>query len=376
MESHASTDRSVLSAMSGGVDSSVATALLLDEGFSVTGITMDLFDGKAVDVTSDTPALCGSSSDIADAQTVCEALGIPHITVDFRQEFATDVMDYFCDSYLTGTTPNPCIQCNRRLKLSGLQETRRRRGADYVATGHYVRRCRNPESGAWELLRARDLSKDQSYVLYHLTQDDLKHMLFPLGDLTKPEVRAVAKARGFTNARKRESQDICFVPDGDHVEFIQHYDLPDQTQPPFAPGDIVDRDGRVLGQHRGLIHYTTGQRKGIGLASPKPLYVWEKDVANNRLIVAHHDELLVQEIRVEDVNLIGGEGTAMPSRIQVKTNYNQQPVDAEVALDGKDASEDHRCAAIYFLEPQVRPASGQSTVFYSGDLVLGGGIIR
>ena len=373
--------------MSGGVDSSVATALLLDQGYSVTGVTMKLFDN---DILPDgTESTCCSLDDVEDAKDVCRRLGIPHLTLNFKDRFASKVMNQFCQAYLSGTTPNPCIECNRHLKFAGLQQRRRELGAEYVATGHYVRRRYNPETQAWELLKARDDHKDQSYVLYHLTQNDLAHMLFPLGDLTKSEVRALADARGFINARKRESQDICFVPDGDHVGFIERYQLEgehagnnpivcDPSQPPFAPGDIVDQDGNLLGQHHGLIHYTTGQRKGIGLASSSPLYVWEKDMDRNQLVVAHHEDLLVDEIHLSDVNLIAGKDITPPQRVQVKTNYNQKPIEAELFIEKDMDSENGAsglAATVHFLEPQVRPAPGQSAVAYEGDLVLGGGII-
>ncbi len=351
------TSQTVLCAMSGGVDSSVAALLLCEEGFDVRGATMELFDVEGAK----------ENADAEDAREVCQRLGIPHGTLDLKERFATCVIDTFCASYLDGRTPNPCIQCNRTLKLASLQQVRRARGMGSVATGHYVRRAFDPHTGTWQLLRAADPDKDQSYVLYHLTQEDLAHMLFPLGDLTKDAVRRLAAEQGFGNAQKAESQDICFVPDGDHVGFIARRCGMDARA--FAPGDIVDETGAVRGQHQGLIRYTLGQRKGIGIANAEPLYVKAKDVAHGRLIVAPRAGLLTSTVAVEDVNVISGDTRPRTCAVTVKLSYRQDPVPAEIQL-----LEDRK-ALIRLAEPQTRPAPGQSAVAYVGDVVLCGGTV-
>ncbi len=353
---------SVLSAMSGGVDSSVATALLQEAGHPIAGVTMDLFDKTSLVPNADDS--CCTKNAIEDAERVCQALGIEHVVADFKGMFATDVMRYFCMSYLSGETPNPCIACNKSLKIGALQRMRAECGMDLVATGHYVRTRFNTECGAWELLRGVDPRKDQSYALYHLTQDDLEHMIFPLGTLTKPEVRALAQTRKLPTALRQDSQDICFVPDSNHVAFIEHF-----MEASFPSGDIVDLTGKKLGEHHGLVHYTIGQRKGIGVAYSEPLYVWGKDVTSNQLIVASREDMLCSEIHLRDVNRISGKQGSASFEATVKTNYNQKPIAATCELDSNGS------ATIRFKERQTRPASGQAAVLYDGEVVLGGGTI-
>ena len=348
----------VMAAMSGGVDSSVCALLLQEAGYAVRGATMVLRD--------DQKSTCGSSRDVEDAREVCRRLGIPHDAFDLRDRFDAAVVRPFCDAYLEGRTPNPCIACNRFLKFESLQQRRRELGFDYVATGHYARRRWDAATGRWLLLRACDPAKDQSYVLYHLTQDTLAHMLFPLGELTKGEVRELARARGFVTAAKPESQDICFVPDGDYAGFIEGRCGADTA---FNPGEIVEREGRVLGVHAGLIRYTIGQRKGIGVAAREPLYVLGKDASANRLIVGFRDELLSSGVVARDVNLIGGDAWEAPREVQVKTHYRQRPVAATVEMSGDDE------LTVVFDELQSSAAPGQSAVLYDGDEVLGGGTI-
>lgn len=358
----------VMAAMSGGVDSSVCALLLQEAGYEVVGATMVLRDNVLVESAANDEggSSCGSSADVEDARAVCQRLGIDHHTFDLRHRFGEAVVDRFCDAYLCGRTPNPCIDCNRYLKFEALQRSRREMGLDYVATGHYARRAWDEAAGRWKLLRARDGAKDQSYVLYHLTQDTLAHMLFPLGDLAKDEVRELARAHGFVTAEKPESQDICFVPDGDYAEFIEEHC---GAAAAFEPGDIVNREGRVLGEHGGLVHYTIGQRKGIGVAAPEPLYVLEKDLTANRLVVGFKDETLSHGVVARDVNLIGGESFAGPRAVQVKTHYRQRPVAATVEMSGDDE------LTVVFDEFQRSAAPGQSAVLYDGDEVLGGGTI-
>ena len=358
---------SVMAAMSGGVDSSVCALLLQEAGFDVRGATMVLRGGEVLgDAGEGEGPTCGSSRDVEDARAVCRRLDIPHDAFDLRDRFDAAVVRPFCDAYLAGRTPNPCIDCNRFLKFEALQKRRREMGLDYVATGHYARRRWDEATGRWQLLRASDPVKDQSYVLYHLTQDTLAHMLFPLGELTKDEVRELARAHGFVTAEKPESQDICFVPDGDYAGFIEGHCGAGAA---FEPGEIVNRGGRVLGEHAGLIRYTIGQRKGIGVAAREPLYVLGKDASANRLVVGFTDELLSSGVVACDVNLIGGGVLEGPRNVQVKTHYRQRPVPAVAEQTGPDE------LTVTFEEPQRAAAPGQAAVLYEGDVVLGGGTI-
>ncbi len=358
---------SVMAAMSGGVDSSVCALLLQEAGFDVRGATMVLRGGEVLgDAGEGEGSTCGSARDVEDARAVCRRLDIFHDAFDLRDRFDAAVVRPFCDAYLAGRTPNPCVDCNRFLKFEALQKRRREMGLDYVATGHYARRRWDAATERWQLLRASDPAKDQSYVLYHLTQDTLAHMLFPLGELTKDEVRELARAHGFVTAEKPESQDICFVPDGDYAGFIEGHCGAGAA---FEPGEIVNRGGRVLGEHAGLIRYTIGQRKGIGVAAREPLYVLGKDASANRLVVGFKDELLSSGVVACDVNLIGGGVLEGPRNVQVKTHYRQRPVPAVAEQTGPDE------LTVTFDEPQRAAAPGQAAVLYEGDVVLGGGTI-
>ena len=352
----------VLMAMSGGVDSSVSALVLLEAGYEVEGVTLKLFDNE--DACLETDKACCSLRDAEFARQVCLDLDIPHFVYNFTRAFNAEVIDRFCNSYLNGETPNPCIDCNRHIKFAALQKRRRELGYDYVSTGHYVRRHYNERSGRYEIKCGLDANKDQSYVLFHLDQDTLAHMLFPLGELTKQEVRELAAGRGFANADKPESQDICFVPDGDYASFIRK-----RTGRVFETGPIVDRDGKLLGQHNGLIHYTIGQRKGIGVAASEPLYVFAKDVATNRLVVDTNERTLCEGVEVRDVNFVARESIDRPDRFLVKTHYRQAARPALVEQTG-DAS-----VRIRFDSPQRACAPGQAAVVYDGDTVVCGGTI-
>lgn len=361
----AQTVPSVMVAMSGGVDSSVCGFLLTQAGYRCVGATMKLHD-EAQGFTAD-PSCC-TSDDIADAKAVCERLGIPHHVFNFRGTFDEAVINHFCQEYLDGHTPNPCVDCNRYLKFAALQRKRQEFGLDYVATGHYARRRFNEQTGRWQLLRALDPAKDQSYVLFHITQQDLASMLFPLGELTKEEVRTLAQDQAMAVAEKPESQDICFVPDGDYARFIQQR-LGDQAASAYEPGPICTRDGTQRGTHQGLIHYTIGQRKGIGVAYAEPLYVYDKDPATKTLWVAPKAELRAQGVIVRDVNLIEGSLPSSPFHGQVKTHYRQEPQEATIYQEEDDT------LRILFAQPQTRSAAGQAAVIYDGEVVLGGGTI-
>ena len=362
MATPATTNERVLVAMSGGVDSSVAALLLHDAGYDVEGVTLKLFENDVVEaVDSQT---CCSLADAEDARNVCLELGVLHSIYNFVRTFSSCVIDRFCDAYLTGRTPNPCIDCNRYVKFEALQQRRRDLGFDYVATGHYARRRFNEATGRYELLRGLDANKDQSYVLFHLTQDTLAHMLFPLGELEKHEVRALAEAHGFINAHKAESQDICFVPDGDYASFIERH-----TGATFEPGPIVNRAGTVLGAHNGLIHYTVGQRKGIGVAAKEPLYVFAKDAERNELVVGTDAETLCEGIEVDDVNFIARACLDEPAHFTVKAHYRQAARPA--SIEQTSATN----VRITFDEPQRACAAGQAAVVYDGDTVVCGGTI-
>jgi tRNA-specific 2-thiouridylase len=346
------------------------------------------------------------------ARRVCRTLGIEHYTLDYTSEFGTHVIEPFCDAYLAGETPNPCIACNRYLKFEALQRLRRELGAAYVATGHYVRRvpaaCSaakkdaggqpGGEPGTFALLRGKDPSKDQSYVLYHLDQATLAHMLFPLGDLTKAQVRAIAEEAGLASAHKAESQDICFVPTGDYVGFIKEH----RAFTP-QPGAIVNAAGERVGTHAGQLAYTVGQRKGLGVAAPRPLYVLAKDAAANTLVVGAREELLTRHVAAHDVNLMNGlagwtavpagaalaetchecaavaggapEGGATYERaVTAKISYRAQPAPA-MALVQVDAAGAPVRLDVTFEEPVAGVSPGQALVIYAGEEVLGGGTL-
>lgn len=345
--------KTVLAAMSGGVDSSVIAALLVEAGYEVTGVTMKLFGGA-----------CCSPKDAADARGVCDTLGITHYVFDFSQDFGHQVIDRFCDSYLRGETPNPCIDCNRYIKFDALQQRRAQMGFDYMATGHYVRREYDQASGKFVMKTALDAGKDQSYVLYNLTQDSLAHSLFPLGGFCKDQVRVLAAEHGFANADKPESQDICFVPDGDYRKFIH-----ERTGRDFTPGDIVNEAGVKLGEHPGLANFTIGQRKGLGVAAGHPLFVLAKNLDTNELVVGPAESQGVSRLWADEVNLIHLEDMRQPEKVQAKVNYRARAVEATAWID------DAGMLQVVFDEPVRACAQGQACVLYQGDLVLGGGVI-
>lgn len=353
----------VLVAMSGGVDSSVAAALLLEMGYQLTGATLKLFSNEDIGLDKETRTCC-SLDDVQDARSVAFRLGFEHYVFNFEELFRQEVIERFAAAYARGDTPNPCIDCNRFIKFDKLLERALALGLDFIATGHYARIDRDEKTGRWLLKKALDPTKDQSYVLYALTQAQLAHTLLPLGGLTKSAVRALAEARGLINARKPDSQDICFVRDGDYAAFLK-----DTMNVVSPPGDFVDLQGKVLGRHRGLIHYTIGQRKGMGLSFEKPKYVVRKDIASNTVVIGDEGDLYSPEMTVTDVNFIAIPALTAPMPAAVKTRYSQreEPAMLYPLEDGG--------VHVRFEKPQRAVTTGQAAVFYDGDLVLGGGVI-
>lgn len=351
----------VAMAMSGGVDSSVAAAWLVTQGYEVIGITMRLSDDTRETARG---ASCGALGAAEEAKRIADIIGIAHEVVDFREIFRRQVIDYFLAAYGAGETPNPCIVCNRRLKFDALWQQAQALGADFIATGHYARITWNEAAGRHQLRKGRDEKKDQSYVLCQLPAALLPHVLLPLGDFTKQEVREMAREFALPVAQKAESQEICFIPDDDYGRFLRE-NRPDCLR----PGDIVDRAGRVLGRHGGVPLYTIGQRRGLGIAAPAPLYVIGLDMAQNRVIVGESAEVFAAGLTAREVNWLTDEGLLAPRRLEVKVRYGPRSAWAAVLPLGED-----RCQ-VRFEAPQRAITPGQSVVFYDGDEVLGGGVI-
>ena len=351
----------VMVGMSGGVDSSVAAKLLQDEGYEVTGVTLKLFDGEDVDQSTRT---CCSLSDVEDARSVAYKLGFDHLVFNFKTDFRKNVMEHFIDSYLKGETPNPCIECNKHIKFDKMLRRAEELGYDYIATGHYAVRQFDEKTGKYLLIRPADRSKDQTYVLYGLTQYQLSKTLFPLGEYDKTTVRKIADEAGLINSRKPDSQDICFVPDGDYASFIEQY-----TGQSSEPGDFVNKEGKVLGKHKGQIHYTIGQRRGLGISAPESLYVCGKSLDSNEVILGGKQDLMSNYCYINDINLIPWDHLDAPIKCKVKTRYRQPEQPATVEQIGEDLIK------ITFDEPQRAVTPGQAAVLYDDDMVLGGGTI-
>ena len=350
----------VLIAMSGGVDSSVAAKLLCDEGYECIGCTMKLYDN--CDAGLPRGRTCCSLDDVEDARSVAFSLGMRYYVFNFKDDFREKVIKKFASGYLRGQTPNPCIDCNRYMKFDKLFERAKLLGCDKIATGHYARI--EFDGRKYQLKKALDKSKDQSYVLYAMTQDQLAHTLFPLGSYTKKEIRHIAQEQGFINADKPDSQDICFVPDGDYASFIEQY-----TGQSSEPGDFVDKEGNVLGKHKGQIHYTIGQRRGLGISAPESLYVCGKSLDSNKVILGGKQDLMSTCCYINDINLIPWDHLDKPIKCKVKTRYRQPEQPATVEQLGDDLLK------ITFEEPQRAVTPGQAAVLYDGDMVLGGGTI-
>lgn len=344
--------KKALIAMSGGVDSSVAAYLARKTGYSCIGATMQLHP------EGDT------ARQIADAQSVAKRLNIPFHTLDFRAEFCREVMNRFVQDYEDGLTPNPCVVCNQKLKFGRLLDAALELGCDYVVTGHYARIGFNAETGRWTLQKAVDKAKDQSYFLYGLTQAQLSRTLFPLGGLTKQEARQIATEQGFLTAKKKDSQDICFVPDGDYLSFMIRH-----TGKTYPAGDFLDQNGNVVGQHKGAVAYTLGQRKGLGLAMGEPVYVCSKDMQKNTVTVGPNEALMHTALLAKDWFWHTIPGLTSPLRVYAKARSRMTEQPATVY------PEENSFARVVFDEPQRAITPGQAVVLYDGDTVVGGGTI-
>jgi len=343
----------VFVAMSGGVDSSVTAALLLEQGHDVTGVTMQLWP------SSDDEGGCCSVSAVRDAHRVCDLLGIPHYTLNFREAFEREIVRPFADEYANGRTPNPCIVCNDMLKFSDLLSKVMTQGADFLATGHYARIVRDETGVPW-LARGVDATKDQSYFLYRLTRPQMEHVLFPVGELLKSEVRQIALRLDLAVAEKPDSQEVCFAPAGEHASVLR-----DRRPEALVPGEIVDAAGQVLGRHSGIANYTVGQRKGLGIGGGEPLFVVEIDAAANRVVVGPRSALRASHVEASDVLWHG------PTQADVvaMVRYRMEPREAHADFDGEHLS-------LAFAEPLEGVAPGQAVVCYREDRVLGGGVIE
>ena len=354
--------KKALVAMSGGVDSSVAAFLTQRDGFDCIGVTMRLYD-TLPDEGCDANTCC-SLEDVEDARSVARRLGMPVYAFNFKADFREKVIERFIRCYECGLTPNPCIECNRHLKFDHLLRRGMELGCDYVVTGHYAQIKQDEQTGRYILYKAADESKDQSYVLYCLTQEQLAHTRFPLGGLTKSEARAIAEEQGFVNARKHDSQDICFVPDGDYVAFMQRY-----TGRDYPAGNFLDLNGKIVGQHQGAVRYTLGQRKGLGLAMGAPVYVCAKDMENNTVTVGPNEALYATSLLASDWNWFPFPDLAEPLRVSAKARYNQPPQPATVYPEADGT------ARVVFDTPQRALTPGQAVVLYDGNMVVGGGTI-
>lgn len=347
-------------AMSGGVDSSLAAALLHEQGHEVVGVTMHLWDDEDERLAE---SLCCAAEMAESARRVCARLGIPYYVFNYQQEFRRHVIDYFVQAYSQGFTPNPCLECNREIKFRALLERARTLGFDAVATGHYARIVAGP-AGRYQLLRAVDRDKDQSYMVYMLGQGDLARLRFPIGELTKPQVRAMAAARGLASAERAESQDICFVPGGDYRNLLR-----EEAPEHLVPGPIVDLQGREIGRHQGLPLYTIGQRRGLGLGGGQPLYVVDLDLDRNALVVGPREAILRDRLTVDRVSIVDGGWPAEPFSCTVQVRAHADPAPAEVTpLAGGRL-------AVRLLAPLGAITPGQAAVLYAGERVIGGGRI-
>ena len=352
-----------LIAMSGGVDSSVAVYLMKQRGFECTGVMMKLFENEDIGLSME--RTCCSQKDAEDERNAAYALGIPFYVHNLALDFKEQVIDRFIDAYLNGSTPNPCIDCNRYMKFEQLYRRAKQLGMDCFATGHYARIKHDGESKRHVLCRAIDETKDQSYVLYSMTQEQLAQTAFPLGELRKQDVRELAVKEGLGNANKKDSQDICFVRGGDYAAFIKQY-----AKRGCEPGDFIDVHGNALGKHNGIIHYTIGQRRGLGLSFAQPMYVLAKNMTDNTVTLCEDHELYAKTLDAEDFNWVSRADISKPIRIKAKIRYAHTPQWAVATQTSQDT------VRVVFEEPQRAIARGQAAVLYDGDAVVGGGTIK
>ena len=347
-------------AMSGGVDSSVAAYLMKQRGFDCIGVTMKLFANEDIGISREHS--CCSLDDVEDARSVAYSLDMPYYVFNFSDRFETDVIDRFVHAYENGITPNPCIDCNRYLKFDKLYMRAKELDRDYVVTGHYAR-VEKDGNGRFLLKKALDDTKDQSYVLYCLTQEQLSHTIFPLGEMRKSQAREIAESQGFINARKADSQDICFVQNGNYADFIEQY-----TGKNYPDGDFLDKDGNIIGRHKGVIRYTVGQRKGLGISAPEPLYVKAVNPVSNTVTLSYNDGLYSSIVKAGDINLISVPEIKGKMRVKAKVRYRHTEQWATVTQNGETLT-------AVFDEPQRAVTCGQALVLYDGDIVVGGGTI-
>ena len=350
----------VVVGMSGGVDSSVAAYLLKEQGYDVIGVTMQIWQEEDACSVEENGGCCGLSA-VEDARRVASALEIPYYVMNFKKEFRENVIDYFTDEYLSGRTPNPCIACNRYVKWEALLNRSMAIGAEYIATGHYAR-IERLANGRYTLRRSATLAKDQTYALYNLTQEQLAHTLMPVGAYAKDEIRSIAEKIGLLVADKPDSQDICFVPDGDYASFIR-----ENTGREIPEGNFVTPDGKILGRHKGIIHYTVGQRKGLGLALGYPAFVLEIRPDTNEVVIGTYEESLTHTVRADRINFMSVEDLTEPRRVFAKIRYNHKGAWCTVEKTGEDE------IVCRFEEPQRAVTPGQAVVLYDREYVLGGG---
>lgn len=353
----------VVVGMSGGVDSAVAACLLKEQGYDVVGVTMQIWQDEEPEQEEERGGCCGLSA-VEDARAVAQVLGIPHYVMNFKREFQSQVVDYFVEEYLKGRTPNPCIACNRYVKWESLLKRSMEIGADYIATGHYARVERLP-NGRYAIRNSVTAKKDQTYALYNLTQFQLAHTLMPAGSYTKEEIREMAAKAGLPVAGKSDSQDICFVPDGDYAAFIEK-EAPERA---YGEGDFVTKDGVVLGRHKGITHYTIGQRKGLGLSLGHPVFVSRLCPHNNQVVVGEEEEVFQSRLYCDRINFMGMERLAEPRRVFAKVRYAHKGEWCTISMDGGER------ILCEFEKPVRAVTPGQAVVFYDGEYVLGGGTI-